>query len=109
MGEPSLHLTIALATHDWSWSSVVAGALMKAGRSCEEYTAFRSKMEAQATCLHGPWWWRRSVPPALIRESSSASARQNADKLLRVAAEEVGLGTEDVREAFFSKVAHHNT
>jgi len=105
--EPSLHLGFAFATHDWSWSSVTAGALIQAGRPVEEYTAFRANAEAREDCTRGRWWWRRSVPPALFC-NAALGARRAAEELAGVAAAEVGLFADAVRSAFAAKISFHN-
>lgn len=105
---PSLHLTIALATADWSWSSVVSGSLAVAGKSPEDCARFRTESDARADCPRGPWWWRRSLPPELICKGAADSARKSAEVLMAVVAAEVGLPAQALSKAFAARAAHHN-
>eukprot|EP00929_Paragymnodinium_shiwhaense_P014612 TRINITY_DN122544_c0_g1_i1.p1 TRINITY_DN122544_c0_g1~~TRINITY_DN122544_c0_g1_i1.p1 ORF type:complete len:519 (-),score=97.07 TRINITY_DN122544_c0_g1_i1:26-1582(-) len=107
--EPSLHLTIALATHDWSWSSVTAGALAAAGRTQAECARFRAGAEASAVHTRGAWWWRRSVPPPLLARAETLRAQQaEAERVAAAVGAELNLPGGAVASSYRAKVAHHN-
>jgi len=72
--EPSLHLTIALATHDWSWSRVASRALTGAGGLTEDAVAsFQSDVDSLDTKTN---LWRHSIPPCLLCEGGIATGPQ---------------------------------
>ena len=69
----SLHATIALATADWSWASLVEAAGAAAGWGAAAASAKRRELEALPTTLDQRRCWRRARRP-----SSSARPRRGA-------------------------------
>jgi hypothetical protein len=75
---PSLHLTVALATHDWSWASLAQRALQSSTKDNQKAIEFylkaiqdkRSSAQKGVECdgaqEREQWFWRRSIPPALV-------------------------------------------
>ena len=62
----SLHATIALATADWSWASLVEDAGAAAGWGAAAASAKRRELEALPTTLDQQRCWRRCAPPVLV-------------------------------------------
>jgi hypothetical protein len=115
--EASLHLTIALATHDWAWSTVAAAALSLAGENDENVATFRADVERAAPDASlVDHRWRHSVPPALVCHAGShdASAQEKARSLAAIMIgadkrlEGRGLLAKDLATSLASKVAVHN-
>ena len=81
---PSLHLTIAVPTHDWAWAKV--GAM---GMEAAAARAFVAGALARVECgaVRPPWFWRRSVPPALLCPSSRGTAAARAAEALAAGVE----------------------
>ena len=78
--EPSLHLTIALPTHDWCWAKVAAGGRVREQLGHEDCGPGRPS-----------WFWRRSVPPALICSGAGEAATASARELAASVEVEMGL------------------
>ena len=122
----SLHITIALATYDWSWPSIAAHALVRAG--------LESAAAEEATLpLKDATVMRRSMPPALICTGASEAATSAAWVMTEAVADAVAaaaavpstlgrnspdaagesangvLTAESLQEAFAVKVAMHNS
>ena len=75
---PSLHLTLALPSHDWSWASLAAAAAANGHLpSHDDGPALSRKVRARELCsVHGedvPWLWRRSVPPPLACQGAATA------------------------------------
>ena len=80
---PSLHLTIALPSHDWSWASL-ATAAAAAGRiprcaTDRDSAALHRELRAREVSHLGDavgehlWLWRRAVPPCLVCEGAASA------------------------------------
>ena len=78
---PSLHLTLAVPTHDWSWAATASRVLeqLKQAPPAGDYApgdhkGFAASLRARDDCGPGRdrWLWRRSVPPALMCPASFA-------------------------------------
>ena len=124
---PSLHLTIALATEDWCWGKLAARALARSTDDGQAATFLRRALsleddahqtltrngpteaeagyrvqgightEAQADPRRARWFWRRSVPPALVCPHASAKARAASLALAASVEEELGLAGGQVK------------
>ncbi|CAK0874281.1 unnamed protein product, partial [Prorocentrum cordatum] len=118
--EGSLHLTVALATQDWAWSSLAAAAIARAGASCADVAAFRADVERpgppgeqcgqRARSLR----WRASAPPALVCAApEAASAVAACAEAAALAAGEarlraLGIGAAELRRELREKGRLHN-
>jgi hypothetical protein len=111
--DASVHLTIALATHDWAWSAVAAGALSLKGETEETRSTFRADVEC-TTSSSKDNKWRRSVPPALIchhgchNVNTQEDARRLAHAMVSSDERLEGLTAKDLASALASRVAVHN-
>lgn len=104
---PSLHLTIAMATYDWSWHSIIQFALQVEAEAAGESAAQVLNHLTESVTL------RKSVPPALIcREADDpsfvaacalAQAVIDSDPRLK------SLTPEALQKAFALKVQAHNS
>ena len=109
---PSLHVTLAIPTHDWCWAKVAASAMrpeaarpfVQAALEKEEMggggaalgTALRNRQVALGTTLARPsWFWRRAVPPALICPGATAADAAAARELAAAVEEELQLRAKD--------------
>jgi hypothetical protein len=113
---PSLHVTLALPTHDWCWAKVAASAMrpeaarpfvqaaleraeMGGGGAALDTalgmvlgTALPQRQAALGTALARPsWFWRRAVPPALICPGATAADAAAARELAAAVEEELQL------------------
>ena len=109
---PSLHVTLALPTHDWCWAKVAASAMRpEAARPFVQAALERAEMggggaalgtalgmalpqrlAALGTALARPaWFWRRAVPPALICPGATAADAAAARELAAAVEEELQL------------------
>ena len=88
----SLHLTIALPTHDWAWGKVVARILAESNDG-ERSRSFLLDALSRADCgIDRPrWFWRRSIPPALVCNHSDRAAAKAAYDTAAAVASEIGL------------------
>ena len=121
---PSLHLTVALPSADWSWASLVGDAEAADHQRSDEAglgngidrpkqstssrpgggELVRSLRAVEATS-RGPWFWRRSVPPTL----ASAAPPEVAMRLAFDVEEELGLEPQGVlRDLLLQRAALHN-
>ena len=121
--EGSLHLTLALATQDWAWSSLAAAAMARAGASDADVAAFRADVEATSG---GEDWasggkqrarslrWRASAPPALVCSGAPEAARRAADAAAAAMAAADGrlvargIGAAELRRELHEKRTLHN-
>jgi len=109
--DASLHLTFALPTHDWSWASVLTDVLQFSGRCPQECAKFRAGVLERENCgpARAAWFWRRSVPPALVCSNWSVLARDAAQVEAAAVAKELNLDAVDgIRASLEKKAAHHN-
>jgi hypothetical protein len=113
--EPSLHLTIALATHDWAWSKVVECAMKLKSEETGETRAFSDSCiakfcdDVERNDGSKKINWRHSLPPALLQnEVISKALRVQVQQVIDSDDRLIGLAVEDVVSAFANKVAVHN-
>jgi len=99
---PSLHLTIALATHDWCWAKLLPG--IAAHHLPETQVQLKKDLEASVPMRH-------SIPPSLIcgtcKEAQTA-AFTATEEVLRSDERLKGISGEAVVAAFRSKIGLHN-
>ena len=97
---PSLHLTLALPSHDWSWASL-AGSAATAGRlpsHGRDGPALSRVLRAREHChVDGEdempwmaWMWRRSVPPPLAMDIGSDACVAYGKRVLAAVGAELG-------------------
>jgi len=113
--DASLHLTIALATADWTWS-VLAARLLSNGKKQDGTTVlaaaqFRKEVEAMDTNSH---LWRHSVPPGLIcdegisTEKEAEEAMVLADKMMASDERLKDFSGEEVAAMLIQNINVHN-
>lgn len=109
--DPSLHLTIALATHDWCWSRVAGRALALSGMKSTEVHAFTQEVEALDPEQH---LWRHSIPPCLVcdggvaTEAQRAAARKTLATMMLADPRMARLTSAGLLETLSAQVAVHN-
>eukprot|EP00933_Yihiella_yeosuensis_P029056 TRINITY_DN22780_c0_g1_i1.p1 TRINITY_DN22780_c0_g1~~TRINITY_DN22780_c0_g1_i1.p1 ORF type:complete len:501 (-),score=101.36 TRINITY_DN22780_c0_g1_i1:235-1710(-) len=109
--EASLHLTLALATHDWSYASVVSEALRASGETSEFCSSYRERAEREEkSANHASWWLRRSLCPAVLGSSIPSAVRDIAMGTIESAAKDAKetLSAADVISSLSRKIAVHN-
>lgn len=100
--EASLHLTIALATHDWSWPSVAAAALQSSGVERSEITETMKRMKQKPEL-------RKSVPPALICAAGAADSADSVHAAKQMDSALENLSVDAIARAFAEKACVHNS
>jgi len=108
--QPSLHLTIALATHDWCWSKVVGRAMSQMGTAPAACAEFMAEVEALDPAEHR---WRHSIPPCLFCDGGIATdtQRKEAEVLLDSMLKDPhlrGVTKKQLMEALSAQVSVHN-
>ena len=76
--QPSLHLTLAFATHDWSWARLGQRVLRSIGAPAAANALVRARLDRDAAPDAHCLFWRRSAAPALVCAGASDAGRAEA-------------------------------
>lgn len=76
---PSFHLTVALATHDWSWGAL-ARRVLDAQKDPKAESKARALMQVKSD-NQIEWPWRRSIPPAFLKNQKADHAETLANQV----------------------------